>query len=360
MKKLLFIPLALLMMGNQKCEDKPQARELRRRVEMGTITAPPISLPEGGKFDFQFAANAQLYEVLRKTQSFSTSTMDGTYELEQMTQADREAFNKCDDVVLSEDVGLKENQRKLGEISTVATCMINAPQALISGSVTGFELTDAYGVNFNILQPISLGASFGMKKATLSMEFKALDPYIPGHRPAAVTSKANRQEFNLSAMINFGGFGVGPSAYFKSALADVVNKAMVNGVNELKGQMDENSPWFTTVHRNCDKALLINAGGAADAGLKEGDILEVYNVRYEWTGKVCESTLHGSLPSTPQGEPIAVAVVRIVGDTISQAEILEQSVTKIQPGSRVYVRRLIQPTDEKKNTNTDQQRLAGQ
>lgn len=348
-KLLVVLPLAALMMGNQQCEQQPQGRELRRRVEMGVIQAPAITLPEGGKFDFQFAANSQLYSVLRKTQSFSTSTMDGTFEHEQMTMADREAFNRCDDVVMNEDVGLRGFSNKLGDISTVATCMINAPQAVIEGGITGFELTNGFGLNLNLLSPVGVGASFDMKKATLSMAFTAEDPFIPGHVLAASTSAAKRQEISVGATINFSGWGIGPTAYFKSALADVVNKAMVNGINDLKKQMDQNSPWYTTVHRNCDKAILINAGGAADAGLKPGDILEVYNTRYEWSGKVCESKLQGSLPSTPIGEPIAVAVVKIVGDTISQAEIIEQSDTKIQPGSRVYIRRLIedQPKEQK-------------
>lgn len=344
-KTSVLLPLAFLMMGNQECQQpkpQPEARELRRRVEMGAIETPSMSLPEGKNFDFKFVANAQLYDVLRKTQSFSTSTMDGTFPLEQMTQADRDAFNRCDDDVLNPRDSLG-GHAKPGQISTVATCMIGMPQAVIQGSIDSFELTNSAGISFNILQPLNLGASFDMKKATLTMSFKAEDPFIPGHVLATSNPKANRFETSLSATIDFGAFSVGPRAYFKSSLAGVVQKAMSSGITDLKNQMNQATPWYATVLRNCDKALLINAGSMSDAGLKEGDVLEVYNVRYEWSGNVCDSTLKGSIPSTPVGSPIAVVKVDIVGDTVSQASVIEQTATKIEPGARVYVRKLVQP-----------------
>jgi hypothetical protein len=358
-KSLVLLPLALLMMGNQQCNQAPQARELRRRVEMGVIEAPAISLPEGGKFDFKFVANAQMYDVLRKTQSFSTSTVTGVPSLDEMTQADRDAFNRCDDEVLSADQakGLGSGKAiRSNKMSTVATCMINMPQAVVQGSITGFELTNAIGLSLDLFKPVGVGVSFDAKKSTLTMAFQADDPLIPNHNLAATTSKANRQEIAVDAAINFGEFTVGPKAYFKSSLATVVSKAMQNGINDLKQQMDQNSPWYAMVLKNCDKAILINAGGAADAGLQKGDVLEVYNVRYQWKGEVCDSTLEGTLNET--GEAIAVAQVEIVGDTMSQAKIIEQTATKIQPGSRVYVRKLIQPTPPAKTSSA--QKLATQ
>ncbi|MGZ5278693.1 MAG: hypothetical protein ACXWC9_02050 [Pseudobdellovibrionaceae bacterium] len=336
---LILLPLSALMMGNQKCQDpKAEVRELKRRVEMGAIDAPAMSLPDGKKFDFKFVANAQMYDVLRKTKSFSTATMDGTHELEQMTDADRDAFNRCDDDVLS---GNQKMAAKPGQVSTVATCMINMPQAVIEGSILNFEVTNKTGVSIDLLKPVDVGFSIDVTKAVLAMSFQADDPLIPGKVLAATTSKANRFETKMSANINFGMFSVGPSAYFKSELSGVVSQAMQSGISDLKAQMDEATPWYAMVIKNCDKAILINAGGLSDAGLKKGDVLEVYNVRYRWTGDVCNSALQGAIDETPQ--PIAVAEVEIVGDTLSQAKIVMQTEIKIQPGSRVYVRKLIQP-----------------
>lgn len=347
-KYLILAPMAALLMGNQKCEEpKAEVRELRRRVEMGQIKAPDMVLPDGKKFDFKFVANAQMYDVLKKTKSFSTSTMDGTYDLEEMTDSDRDTFNRCDDDVLNPQ-GFMVNG-KTGKISVVATCMINQPQAVIQGSIMNFDVVNKVGVSFNLFNPVNLGLSVDVQKAQLSMAYNAEDPFIKGHVLAATTSKANQFETAVGANINFGAFSIGPKAYFKSELSGVVSKAMQSGILDLKAQMDAASPWYATVLRNCDQAILINAGGASDAGLKAGDILEVYNVRYQWTGEVCTSQLEGSAPSTPMGSPIAVAQVVTVGDTISEAKIIEQTSTKIQPGSRVYVRKLyVPPPAEKK------------
>ncbi len=341
-KTSMVVPLAFLMMGNQQCNQPAaaQQRELRRRVQMGMIDAPPMSLVGNGTFDFKFVANAQMSEVLRKTQSFTTATVQsGPFDLGKMTQADRDAFNRCDDAVLNSTA--LNQMSKTSQLSTVATCMVDMPQAVIKGSILNFELTNAGGLSLGLPQWANFGLSVDVRKTVLTMALQADDPLIRMNL-AATTAKANRQETALSATINLGAFSLGPKAYFKSDLAGVVNQAMVNGITDLKQQMDQNSPWYAMVLKNCDKAILINAGSMADAGLKKGDQLEIYNVRYRWSGDICDSTLEGSINET--GDPIAVAEVDIVGDTLSQAKIIQQTATKIQPGSRVYVRKLIQPT----------------
>lgn len=344
MKAAVLFGVALTMMGNEGCEDKADSRSLRRRVQMGQVVAPPMPLPEGGTFDFQYAANAQLFDVLNKTKSFTTSTISSEdLDLEEMTQADRDAFNSCHDDIEDADSAL---QAKM--MSKVATCMVNMPQAVISSNIVNFELTTAAGLTVGLPQFGNLSGSFDIKKATLTMAMKALDPLIPGHVKAANTSSATRSETNLSATINLGGFSIGPRAYFKSDLAKVVNKAMENGIVDLKSQFDRAEPWFAMVKKNCDKAILINGGSTSDVGLQVGDILEIHNVWYDWEGKVCDSRLRSSMQATPMGSPIAVAQVTIVGDTMSQAHLIEQTGDKIQPGARVYVRKLFVPTVAKK------------
>ncbi len=342
-KSAIFFPLSFLLMGNQQCNSpvvQQQQRELRRRVQMGMIDAPPIPLSPASNFDFKFVANAQMYDVLRKTQSFTTATVQsGPFDLGKMTQADRDAFNRCDDAILGSST--LSTLSKTSNISTVATCMIDMPQAVIKGSILNFELTNAGGLTLGIPQWANFGLSVDVQKTVLTMALQADDPLVKLNL-AATTAKANRQETKLSATINLGAFSLGPKAYFKSDLAGVVNQAMVNGIQDLKLQMDQNAPWYAMVLKNCDKAILINAGNTADAGLKKGDLLEIYNVRYRWSGDICDSTLEGSINSS--GDPIAVAEVDIVGDTLSQAKIVQQTEIKIQPGSRVYVRKLIPST----------------
>lgn len=330
----IMVVLSAGLMGNEGCENpKAETRELRRRVHLGAIDAPPMPLPSGGYFDFKWAANAQLYDVLRKTKSFSTSTLDPNNPLDpsRMTRAERDAFQQCEDVDGYSAFAMSQN----------AACMIHMPHANINGEIISFELTNAGGVTIGLPDFAGLGLSFDMKKARLTMSMRADDPLIPGHNIAATTAKANQVERNISATINLGNLSLGPRYYFKSALADVVNQAMENGITDLKDQFNQAEPWYAMVLKNCDKAIMINAGNSSDAGLMVGDVLEVYNVWYDWSGPACSSTLRGSMRATR--DPIAVAEVEIVGNTFSQARIIEQTATKILPGARVYLRRLAQP-----------------
>jgi hypothetical protein len=141
--------------------------------------------------------------------------------------------------------------------------------------------------------------------------------------------------------LSFANWGVGFGSYTSSDLAKVVASAMTTGISDLKSQFDKAEPWYAMVLKNCDKAIMINAGNYSDAGLQVGDVLEVYNVWYDWSGDVCSSTLMGTLRATKA--PIAVAQVEIVGNTFSQARIVEQTAEKILPGARVYVRKLMDP-----------------
>lgn len=327
---------ALLLMGNQGCEDQSQ-RDLRRRVMMGTVDAPAMPLPNGGRFDFKYAANAQMFDVLRKTQSFSASMVDPSSPLDpsKMTEQERDAFYQCEDI----------NGFAPFQMSQEAACMVHMPQAVIDGKIINFQLISGGGLEVSLPDFGGLSSSFDVKRARLTMAMQATHPLIPrqypGHVIATTTSKSNQYEMNIRAGFNLGSISLGPRYYFQSDLAEVVRKAMENGVTDLKQQFDQAEPWYATVLKNCDKAILINAGNSSDVGLKDGDLLEIYNVWYDWDGPVCNSNLRGAMRSTV--EPIAVAQVEIVGNTFSQARIIEQTEKKIVPGARVYVRKLVQP-----------------
>jgi len=62
----LLFGIAVTSMGNEKCQESPvKSRELKRRVQVGVVRAPQIQLPQGGQFDFQYVANAQMYHIYR-------------------------------------------------------------------------------------------------------------------------------------------------------------------------------------------------------------------------------------------------------------------------------------------------------
>ena len=333
-KAAMFLPLAILLMGNDQCSqggEEVAKRELRRRVQMGAIEAPSMAFSDGGTFDFKYAANAQMYTVLRNTNSFSTSTISPTAGLDPstMTEAEKQAFYQCEDTA----------GNSAFQMSQEAACMVHMPHARINGDITNFQVTSSTGLTLDLFKLIGFSGAFKSTKANLSMSFDAVDPLIPGHVHASSSPTAKSQEFAMNATINFGEFGLGPSYYSKSDLSQVVAKAMTAGISDLKSQFDKGEPWFAMVLKNCDKAIMINAGNYSDAGLEVGDVLEVYNTWYDWSGDVCASTLMGAMKASKT--PIAVVQVEIVGNTFSQARVVEQTAEKILPGARVYVRKLM-------------------
>jgi hypothetical protein len=341
-KAILVLPLAALMMGNQQCaqkvEDEVAKRELRRRVQLGAIDAPDMKFTDGGSFDFKYAANAQMYTILRSTSSFSTSTVaPGPLDPSTMTEEEKQAFYQCEDTSGSSAF----------QFSQEAACMVHMPQARINGNISNFQITDGKSYNIDLLlNMIGIGVNYKVTKATLSMNFKADHPLITGHNIASSSPTAKSQVKDLNLNLNFNNWGVGFGNYSASDLGKVVGQAMTTGITDLKAQFDKEEAWYAMVLKNCDKAIMINAGSYGDAGLEVGDVLEVYNVWYDWTGDVCSSSLRGAMRASKT--PIAVVQVDIVGNTFSQARVIEQTAEKILPGARVYVRKLIEKQVAKK------------
>lgn len=329
---LLMVGLGLSLMGNEGCEEAPKARELKRRIQMGTVEAPKMNLPDGGVFDFKFAATAQMAQVLSSTDSFSyVNQLDpGFINLNDMSKEEKAAFERCG-----------EDPEEFMKTSRTAACMIRMPQARLSTNIISFELTNKFGLTLgaDAFGGFSSGVEFSKSKMTIAMN--ATHPLIDGLEIASTRKQATQTETKLGFSIPLGGLSIGPSAYFKTPLADVVYKGMQKSVLDLKNQWNSSEKWSAMVLKNCDDAIWINAGSKSDVGLVEGDVFEVYNVYYEWAGEVCDSELRGVMKST--AKPIALVQVEIVGNTFSQARIIESTGEPILPGARVEVRKLYDP-----------------
>lgn len=354
------VGLAGLSMGNKGCKEaptQPEARELKRRAQIGEITAPQGMVTSGG-FDFKFAANAQMYEALRKTNSFTTALTD-LFDPGHLSENDKDAFYTCED---DRQVGVDQFSAmgmQKGVFSQKAACLFDAPAAVISGAVTNFQLTSSKGLTLDIPKWSGFGASVDLKKATLTMSFRAKHPLIPGLNMAATTSRANQQQRDISLKIGIGDFGIGPRYYFQSDLSKVVSDAMETALVDLKEQLsinnDDSSLWYAYVTKNCDKGILINAGGAADSGLRVGDMFEVYNVWYQWQDQACSSDLKSSLRDA---KPSRLVKVVTVGDTMSFAEVVEDYGGPLYPGARVYIKKLVDPNVQPSAPDSPKQKLS--
>ena len=347
---------AALLMGNQGCEEQVETRELRRRVSMGKINAPELLLPNGASFDFQYMANAQMYDVLRKSKSFSTSTIDPSKppSTEGLSDAEADSFNQCVDP--DEMNAIRSGFASKTVISERAACLIDLPQGVVNGNVLDFRLKSAGGLSLSRADiPLLSALTFDFKSYEFSMVMNVMDSLIVNHNIAATTKMTYSNEYKVAATMNFSGLELGPSYYYNTPLRQVVEDGMVAALSDLKTQWDTAHPWYSMVVRNCDKSIYINAGDSTDAGLVEGDIVKVHNVKYRWEGEVCSSQLLGS---TRNSEVVAYAKITSVGDTMSIAQVIDNDPENypysrdqlIKPGARVYMHKMyVAPTKTAKS-----------
>jgi len=357
-KGLVLSALSLSLMGNDSCggSKDSEGRILRRRVQMGQITAPPIELPPafgGKKFDFAYVANMQMYDILRRTQSFSTADVDPNqaWDPSGLDDSLKGEFNSCEEDQEIQSYDANTGQKLSGVISKTtisqsAACLIEVPQAIIEGNILDFQLTSGGGLSIGLADIKFLSAlDFSFEKYRLDVTLRAKHPLERGDHFFSTTIKQSYgKKMQLSAGLNFGAISLGPKYYFQSPLAKVVDEGLTEAVTELRNNWSKDDPWYAMVLRNCDKYLYLNGGMGNDAGLKVGDILAVKNVNYYWYGEACHSELKGETSL----KPIAYAKVISVGRNISAAEIIEHDNAyehtglPIYPGARVYLEKMVE------------------
>ena len=331
---------AAMTMGNQKCEQNPQAaapRSLKKIVELGALRSSPILFPNGG-FDFQFVANQQIYGVLMESKEFSLKynppiaippeqAADGDAHFYNLTKADGKMMK-----AFSEAAG-KDNYSI--QYAKTAWCMVNIPQFKLAGSVNSFELIGGGGVTIGFT-PAGAMPTNGLSSLGLNVEWAQLDMSMVATRPltskiiaaANVTSKQTKTKVNFA--LSFGAFSVGPSAYYQTPLAQVTKTALLKSVDSLSASL-KSEDWYTRVLANHDTHLVVIGG--ADVGLEAGDQLLVYNEDYYWEGEPCNSRYLGG--GAQAGSAVAKIEIDWVGDEISRGRVIEQNDNNAVIGAKV-------------------------
>lgn len=331
------------MMGNQKCEQKvTPERSLKKLVEMGTIKSSPINFPGGGSFDFQFVANQQVYGVLLDSEQFTlryappisippSEAKDGDSGFYNLTKADGAMMK-----TFAQQAG-KDNYSV--QYSKTAWCMVNLPQAKISGSVNSFEMLGGGGLSLGFTPAgdagLSLtGASFAVQYAQLDLSMIALRPLTSKVMASAnVTSKQTKTQMSFG--LNFGAFSIGPNAYYSTPLATVTKKGLSYAVSDLAEQL-KSEEWYTRVLADHDTHLAVVGG--ADVKLEVGDQLLIYNEDYYWEGEPCNSRYLGG--GAAAGSAVAKIELDWVGDEISRGKIIEQNAYNPVIGAKVKLFKL--------------------
>lgn len=330
LKALLLVGGAGLTMGNQSCEQQQvKTRELKKVIDLGSISAPSIQLPGGGLFDFRFVANQQLSGVLMEAEGFA-------FRYQPVVSSSGDLGMKLTD---SDVVMMKTGDGGNGVVnwSKEASCMVNMPVARVYGSVNAFEmiggggLTIGYGVNG--AYPIAgIEASFNVDVAQMDLSMAAVHP-LTMEPLAAVNVNSEQTKVSFKFGIPLGPLFLGPSGYYQTPLAQVTKSGLTKAVAGIKDQMAKYE-WSTRVLRNMDTHLMIVGG--KNLNLEEGDQLAVYNEEYYWDGEPCNSTFRYGLAK----DPVAIIELDAVSDGLSRGKIVTQTQENAVLGALVKVYKL--------------------
>ncbi len=344
---------AAMTMGNQKCQQKaaaPPPRILKKIVDMGAIRSSPVVFPGGGSFDFRFVANQQIYGVLQESKEFTFKYAPpiATAPVNEVTNAngDTNMFN----LTSADGAMMKSSARQAGldnyqvQYAQTAWCMVNLPQAKITGSVNSFELIGGGGITVGFT-PAGAFPTNGLSSTGIDVQFSQLDLSMLAIHPltstvmAASNVNAKQTKTSVKFTLNFGAFSAGPSAYYQTPLAAVTKKALTNAVAGLNDQL-KSEEWFSRVMANHDTHLVVVGG--TDVGIEVGDQFLIYNEEYYWEGEPCNSRYLGG------GSAVNAAVAKIeidyVGDEISRGRIVEQNDFNAVVGAKVKLSKFHDPT----------------
>ncbi|MFS4458118.1 hypothetical protein [Bdellovibrio sp. HCB2-146] len=343
-KILLLCTGALLTMGNQKCEQK---RSLKKIIQMDGITSRQVLLPGGGSFDFQAVANQQIYAVLSESEDFTFRYLPPVVVPPEGARL--AAVDPLANLTDSDQVAMKVFASPEPVYEETAWCMVNLPQAKISGAVNSFELIGGGGATIGY-NPAGDHLPNGLASVGFNVEFAQMDFSMRALRPLTekvlaatnVTSKQTKTRVNAS--INIGEFAVGPSAYYQTPLAKVTKNALTKAVKNLAEQL-KNEEWSTRVLSSQDTHLVVVGG--RDVGLEEGDQLLVYNEQYYWEGEPCNSRYLGGGASA--GSAVAKIEIEWVGDEISRGRVIEHTANDAVIGAKVKLFKFHDPKYQGQN-----------
>ena len=340
---------SIAITAEAKKAPKVEPRVLKRLVEMGQVTSSPFNLPAGGKFDFQFVMNAQMYDVIQNHTGFAINYV-------QPVAAPIASPLSVGDQKLMKVWSKSVSQAPQGGYSLDSSCLMYMPMAKLSGTVRSFEAKSGIGlsIGFSPAGPLDPGSGSGGGSLSLDIKTAQLDLGVVAVSPMATVSTstilasaeatAKQTQTNIGLSINFGNFRIGPQFFFQSPLAQVTRKALTNALTDLNAKM-QFMPWFTRVIYNHDTHLVVTGGN--NVGLKEGDQLAIFNEEHYWQGEPCNSLYIGGFKQNGK-TPTAIIELESVGQDISRGRVIQQdSMYNVRLGAKAEILKLVPNTPVK-------------
>ncbi|MCM2281577.1 MAG: hypothetical protein NDI61_06995 [Bdellovibrionaceae bacterium] len=401
------IPLvacATVSMGNQGCEEQQdKTRVLRMEVKLAKLSAHPVRLPSGEVLDFQSAANTLFYGQVMNNKHFviantsggsSSSVTSSSMKSESVHDVgllSKFGFNsQVTEADASAEVGIRSSRADFGATPPVpsrtlptasapqsgstaraAACLYDSPQAILGGEVISFETSRGTSVRVGYAQNGSTltsnaAGSVRFEQTKLDLRMRTDDPLS---RQGVVVGDGTSYSSKVDVRVDFmPGIPIGLDFFYKTALADVIKKAMDKSLAQIvaryKKQMGGRESWddvwesrvlYDPVIADNDTHIAIRGGYRAS--IRIGDRFRVTNAHYVWEGAECSSTLRYRIPLTMDAG--ALAEVVSVGDNVAVARVLENpSESAILPGAIVKIESLIGVEKPKPDEPRSRQSLA--
>lgn len=368
---------ALVAMG---CKET-QERVLRMDVELGSVSAKPIGLPNGTTVNFPEVAKDLFYRQVMNHDHFNIVANTDSTPLVSAKVAAKSVSSKTavsglgqDDLSLLAKYGMLDRLQSApatakpvnGKVSAkaldsaaVPACVYERPLAKLGTNVLSFAANFGAGLKlgYDSAGGISLGAPVG---ASVDFSSSKMDLTVRWDDNFTKQTVAAAEGVSFSADTKFslglGSFPIGLDFFYKTPLADVVKSAFTAGLDQavqtyITKTAGAGKTWSDAWEaRVISDPLIDNDNFVAFrsgtyAGVMKGDKFTVRNQTYRWMDESnpCGSALKYTLPD---GETIAELEVTESSSLITIARVKVLADGAIRPGAQVKILSLVQPVAE--------------
>jgi hypothetical protein len=231
------------------------------------------------------------------------------------------------------------------------SCVVDAADYTIATDVLSFQMTSSAGasVGFNLLSGLlkAIGISFNSAKGQLDLAMHVHDPLKSTVALVDTTGTATSSKINFGVDFNLAMLDASANYYYQTPVATLSNNALKNSLENAKSKLAAvQNEWGTRVYKVIDSTqVLVHVG--KNAGLRVGDIFNIYQTAYDWTGASCNSTL--LMARKASLSPIATGTVSQI-DSNSAVLVISDITAKIIRGDMVSVKGL--PTGKGESART--------
>jgi len=223
-------------------------------------------------------------------------------------------------------------------------CEVDYIDYNLKTNIVGYEITTKNNVKlgFNLGMFTSflkeLGLRFASKTGLMQLGMSAYEPLRFDSPVADVTGEAKKTEKEFGSDVDAYLLSLSFNHYKNTPLFKLTEaglKTTLGNLNKAIAPLDDQKNWSTKiVSMPSSREVIIPIGSVS--GIRDGDVLQIFNVNNVWKGKPCESELWLSKHSTR--DPLAFAKVIQVEKNAALLEIFtDNPVEPIQVGSKVMI-----------------------